>query len=92
MEEAAVQVDLGEDGGHGELREEVLDVGKRLRVFDGEFIEPPVVDSDSYATVLLDHQERRRGPRRVAWLYEASVELLLYQPPELLFCSERHFA
>ena len=29
--------------------------------------------------ILLDHRRRRRGPRRVAWLYLAGVELLLNQ-------------
>src|SRR6056300_457524 len=68
----------------GEMVEVVLDIWKRECVFDGDFIQPPIIDAPTYFTVLFGDRSGLEGPRRVGGLDDVIpdpvVHLLLEVP------------
>ena len=56
------QIDLGEDSGSVQLVEQILDLGERILVLDGHFIQLTVIHTHAYGAVSLVHEENWQTP------------------------------
>ena len=54
------QIDLGEDSSSVQLVEQILDLGERILVLDGHFIQLKVVHTHAYGAVPFVHEENWR--------------------------------
>src|ERR1041385_7698828 len=71
------QINLGEDSGSVQLVEQILDLGERILVLDGYFVQLTVVHTHAYGAVSLVHKENWRTPGSNQSLLEHVIQLLL---------------
>ena len=79
---ARAKIDLGEYSGTFKLIEQIIDPGKRVLVFDGDFIESSVVNAHPLRLVFLLHKNHRSTPggstRTYVPLFFQLFQLFLY--------------